>query len=53
MYALLLSDVDVQLSSLWVKATLHEILPLFLLADWIRLSAQSRSPAARTMSKRT
>ncbi|HEY7103935.1 MAG TPA: Pr6Pr family membrane protein [Mycobacteriales bacterium] len=34
-YALLLSDVDVQLSAQWVNATLHEILPLFLLVDWI------------------
>jgi hypothetical protein len=34
-YALLLSDVDVQLSGRWMNATLHEILPLFLLVDWI------------------
>ncbi len=44
-YALLLSEVDVHLSSL-----------LALVVMWIgrqRLAAQSRSPAARTMSKRT
>jgi hypothetical protein len=34
-YALLLSDVDVQLSAQWVNSALHQILPLFLLADWI------------------
>jgi len=34
-YALLLSDVDVQLSGQWMNATLHEVLPLFLLVDWI------------------
>jgi hypothetical protein len=34
-YALLLSDVDVQLSGRWMNATLHEVLPLFLLVDWI------------------
>ena len=41
-YALLLSDVDVQLSSRWVNATLHEILPLVLLADWILSSRRGR-----------
>lgn len=34
-YALLLSDVDVQLSARWMNSTLHEVLPLFLVVDWI------------------
>ena len=42
-YALLLSDVDVQLSSRWVNTTLHEILPLVLLADWILLPPWPRA----------
>lgn len=34
-YAVLLAKVDVQLQAAWTNATLHRILPLLLLADWV------------------
>jgi hypothetical protein len=34
-YNVLLAKVDVQLQSAWTNATMHRILPLLLLADWV------------------
>jgi hypothetical protein len=50
-YALLLSDVDVPLSSRWVNATLHEILPLFLLADRIFLPPRPRASGSVAVAR--
>ncbi|AZG48278.1 Pr6Pr family membrane protein [Gordonia insulae] len=45
-YALLLSDHDVSLYTDWINATMHRILPVYLLIDWVvfrpgRLPARS------------
>lgn len=34
-YAVLLADVDVQLTTPWINDTLHRYLPLLLLLDWL------------------
>ena len=48
-YALLLSDVDVQLTTMWVNEVLHEILPLFLLVRLARRPAVAPDPAAKAL----
>jgi hypothetical protein len=43
-YAALLSDVDVQLTSQWVNSALHQVLPVLLLLDWLALPPWPRLP---------
>lgn len=48
-YAVLLADVDVQLTTVWVNEVLHRILPLLLLADWLFVPPWPRIPAAKAL----
>ena len=48
-YAVLLSNVDVQLQSAWTNAVLHRILPLLLLADWVFFPPWARIPAVKAL----
>ena len=49
-YAVLLAKVDVQLQSAWTNATLHRILPLLLLADWVFFPPWPRIRPARALA---
>lgn len=45
-YAVLLAGIDVMLTDKWVNDTMHRVLPIVLVADWILVSARLRvSPA--------
>ena len=48
-YAVLLSNVDVQLQSAWTNNVLHRVLPLLLLADWVFFPPWPRIAAARAL----
>ena len=48
-YALLLADVDVQLTNVWVNDVLHQILPLLLLVDWLFFPPWPRIRAATAL----
>ncbi len=43
-YALLLANIDVQLDVQWINNTMHRLMPLLILLDWILLRAR-RLPA--------
>ncbi|MEV5651674.1 Pr6Pr family membrane protein [Nocardia sp. NPDC052254] len=45
-YAVLLSGIDVMLTDRWVNHTLHRVLPIVLVADWILVPAGLRISAA-------
>lgn len=38
-YALLLSNVDVQMQGVWTNTVLHRIMPIVLLVDWLLIQA--------------
>jgi len=42
-YAVLLANVEVGLTSPWINDTLHRVIPLVMLADWIAFSPWARS----------
>ncbi|MGC0363701.1 hypothetical protein ABH922_001685 [Rhodococcus sp. 27YEA15] len=48
-YALLLSDVDVQSGDAWTNTALHRVLPLVLLLDWVLMPSRHRIPLQRTL----
>lgn len=43
-YALLLSDVDVDVTYSWVNDVLHRIIPLVMLVDWVVVRARRLPP---------
>lgn len=49
-YAALLSDVPVGLSSPWINTALHRILPVLILVDWLFRPPWPRVPAARSLA---
>ncbi|WP_433565944.1 Pr6Pr family membrane protein [Nocardia sp. CA-151230] len=38
-YAVLLADIDVQLTERWINDTLHRVIPIVLIADWLLVTA--------------
>ncbi|MFE3051650.1 Pr6Pr family membrane protein [Nocardia sp. NPDC059239] len=38
-YAVLLADIDVQLTERWINDTLHRVIPIVLIADWLLVAA--------------
>ncbi|MFE3229165.1 Pr6Pr family membrane protein [Nocardia sp. NPDC059228] len=38
-YAVLLADIDVQLTERWINDTLHRAIPIVLIADWLLVTA--------------
>ncbi|PSR62204.1 hypothetical protein C8258_25200 [Nocardia sp. MDA0666] len=45
-YAVLLANIDVMLTDKWINDTLHRVLPIVVVADWILVSARLRVSAA-------
>ncbi|MCC3312168.1 Pr6Pr family membrane protein [Nocardia africana] len=45
-YAMLLANIDVMLTDKWINDTLHRMLPVVLVADWVLVSARLRVSAA-------
>ncbi|MBF6244699.1 Pr6Pr family membrane protein [Nocardia elegans] len=45
-YTVLLANIDVMLTDKWINDTLHRVLPIVLVADWILVSARLRVSAA-------
>lgn len=45
-YAVLLADIDVQLQERWINDTLHRLIPVVLIADWL-LVAGGIKPAIK------
>lgn len=38
-YAVLLADIDVQLTDQWINDTLHRVIPIVMVADWLLVAA--------------
>ncbi|MGW2665233.1 Pr6Pr family membrane protein [Nocardia tengchongensis] len=38
-YAVLLADIDVQLTERWINDTLHRVIPIVLIADWLLVAS--------------
>ncbi|MFE5285227.1 Pr6Pr family membrane protein [Nocardia sp. NPDC056611] len=46
-YALLLADIDVQLTEKWINDILHRLIPVVLIADWLLVLAPGVKPTVK------